>query len=692
MKLIYIATSVIPAQKANSYQVMKMCEAFSREGADVELLIPVRFGGVREKGEPFEYYGVDKCFKIRKIFSIDLIPLEKIIGHLGFWIQNASFSLLTLIYVLFASADIIYSRDRFTLLFLCLFKKNLVYEVHSLPAKFRWYEKFLYRRVKKIVLITKQMKRILREHKFVLADKIFVAPDAVDLKMFNEVTDSKEKLRQELKLPQDKKLIAYIGKLRTKAREKGVADIIRAFKVLKEKGDNENVMVFVGGDVESVRQYRALILELGLKKEDAIFIKHVPFSEVPKYEKAMDVLIMPFPWAKHYAYYMSPLKMFEYMASGVPIVTTDLPSVREVLGETSTIFAEPGEPESLARGISKVLNDRETANGLAEKSKNLVKNYTWQKRAERILKFIKKEGDLSLEVEMIRKINEIYHDKEAEFYDKFHQGIMEQERSHWEKQKKYFRQEQPVTVLDIGTGTGLVPCLVAKWLSEEDVIICNDISYKMLEKAREKLDYLKVKPVIKLLKTPADETGLASGSIDIITLNSVLHHLPDAENFFKEASRILKKDGLVIIFHEPNRRYFKSKFLIFLNKMFNKSYSIFRKEGIGSHQYEEFYEAVREEMGKRGLLERELSNKEIMQIVDFHSPTAGGARDKSKGFDVDNILQNLEGKYDLELFFTYGHLGKRSYPQTFFVNLIEFILQQLMPKSGGAFGLILRKK
>ncbi|NQU77784.1 glycosyltransferase family 4 protein [Candidatus Falkowbacteria bacterium] len=385
MKLIYIATSVIPARKANSYQVMKMGEAFTRKGLDVELLIPVRFGGVRDKGDPFEYYGIATRFKIRKIFSIDLIPLEKVIGHIGFWIQNLSFSFLTLIYTLFVKSDIIYSRDRFTLLVLCLFKKNLVFEVHSLPAKFRWYEKFLYRRVRNLVVITNQMKKILID-KGVAGDKVLVASDAVDLEKFDAVKKSRDELRNELDLPKDKKLISYVGGLRTKAKEKGVADIIRAYKILNDKNVK---MVFVGGEKESVEQYKGLMLEIGLEKDDAIFIEHVPFNDVPRYEKAMDILVMPFPWTEHYAYYMSPLKMFEYMACKVPIVTTDLPTVREILDEESAVFVKPGEPASLASGFRKVLESEEKGRGIALDAYEKIKKYTWDKRADNILRFIK---------------------------------------------------------------------------------------------------------------------------------------------------------------------------------------------------------------------------------------------------------------------------------------------------------------
>lgn len=387
MKIFYIATSVIPAGKANSYQVMKMCEAFVRLGIDVELVVPMRFGGVAEKRDPFEYYGVSEKFRIKKIFSLDLIPYEKYIGHIGFWIQNITFSFLALIYLFFKKADIIYSRDRFTLLFLCLFKKNLAYEVHSLPPKFRFYERFLYRKVKFIIAITSQMEKILVKESIIGENKILITPDAVDLEIFNKVHKSKDELRHELNLPQDKKLVSYVGSLYTKGKEKGIGDMLRALKILTENEKNLTMM-FVGGNEQEIAGYRKEAEQMQLKDENLIFIKRVPFIEVPKYEKASDILIIPFPQQKHYAYYASPLKLFEYMASNRPIIASDLPSIREILNESNSILVEPDNPEAMAIGIKKALNDSVLSEKISNQAFQDVQKYTWDNRAKKILDFI----------------------------------------------------------------------------------------------------------------------------------------------------------------------------------------------------------------------------------------------------------------------------------------------------------------
>ena len=101
-----------------------------------------------------------------------------------------------------------------------------------------------------------------------------------------------------------------------------------------------------------------------------------------------DVLVMNYPSAEHYALYMSPLKMFSYMASGVPIVSTDLPSVREVLTDESAFFVSPDDAHDLTRGLKEALADRRQAGEKAHAAKERGQHFSWEGRAGRILAFI----------------------------------------------------------------------------------------------------------------------------------------------------------------------------------------------------------------------------------------------------------------------------------------------------------------
>jgi glycosyltransferase involved in cell wall biosynthesis len=82
---------------------------------------------------------------------------------------------------------------------------------------------------------------------------------------------------------------------------------------------------------------------------------------------------------------MSPLKIFEYMASGTPMVVSDLPVLREVLvpGETA-IMVPPADPQALGQALDQLIQDTSRANGLSERARAAAYNYTWEARARNI--------------------------------------------------------------------------------------------------------------------------------------------------------------------------------------------------------------------------------------------------------------------------------------------------------------------
>ena len=85
---------------------------------------------------------------------------------------------------------------------------------------------------------------------------------------------------------------------------------------------------------------------------------------------------------------MSPLKMFEYMASGNPIVSTDLPSIREVLDESTAYLFDPNNSNDVTKRISEVLERYDEAQIKATKATQRVREFTWERRADDIIAFI----------------------------------------------------------------------------------------------------------------------------------------------------------------------------------------------------------------------------------------------------------------------------------------------------------------
>jgi glycosyltransferase involved in cell wall biosynthesis len=392
MKLIYIANIRIPTEKAHGLGRMKLCEAFSKQGIDVELICPFRFNQIKE--DPFNYYGVSRNFKIKKIFHIDLIPLDRFLGPLASWISSLIFAFNILCYIWFkkyhSKDNIFFSHDHFPLFIISFFSSNVFYDVHDFPRLktflHTFYYSLLFKKLKGIIVTNSWKKEELKKIFKIEDEKILVCPNGVDIKEF-DIKEAKEECRRKLNLPLDKKIIGYVGRLETLGKEKGIDILIKAFKILREKNDNI-ILCCVGGPKERIEEYQNFSKKINLKKEDVIFFDQVTHLKIPLYLKSFDVLVMPYPWTEHYAYYMSPLKLFEYMASKKPIVASDLPSIREVLNENNSILVKPDDPESLAEGIKKVLEDKNLAEKISNQAFQDVQQYTWEKRAKNILRFI----------------------------------------------------------------------------------------------------------------------------------------------------------------------------------------------------------------------------------------------------------------------------------------------------------------
>jgi len=363
MRLIYIANMRLPTEKAHGLAVMKMCEAFAKQGVEVELVIPRRLNEIKE--DPFEYYGVEDNFKITRLPCVDLM---RWLGKVGFYLQALTFAESAFWYGLVSRADIIYGRDELALSHLCLFKKNVVWESHT--AKSKWLVSGLLKRSKVLVVIS----RGLRDYYLSLGvpeKKILVAPSGVDLSKF-EIKNSKSEIREMLGLPLDKKLIVYTGHL---YGWKGVGTIVEA----SEMADENTLFVFVGGTEDDV----AKMAEDNKLNKKLLFLGHKPHREIPLYLKSADVLVLSNTAKDELSErYTSPMKLVEYLTSGKPVVAPDLPSIRELAEGGDVNLFEPDNAKSLTQVLDEVLVKNNSS------IKRDLKKFSWDNKAKATLSFI----------------------------------------------------------------------------------------------------------------------------------------------------------------------------------------------------------------------------------------------------------------------------------------------------------------
>jgi len=379
MKLFYVANARIPTEKAHGIAIMKACQAFVRAGVELTLVIPERDNP--NPADPHEFYAIPERFPILRLPTFDLMRSSWVPQRVSYVLQTWAFNRSLRAWARSQDKNaVIYTRE-VSALALCKMGFRTVLECHMISGSRRRYFQRA-RRANVIITVSHTIEKLFLEVGF-SSKQLLVCPNAADLAVFDTAL-SKQDARREVDLPQDAFITVYTGNFTTMGEDKGIADSIRALKHAEDI-----FFVGVGGSEKDIVRYEMQAKEAGVG-ERVILRGHVQQSKLAVYQKAADVLLMPFPDTPYYRTQMSPIKMFEYMLSGRPIIASDLPTIREVLDPTVARIVAPDSPELLAEAIESLRRDPASGARLAEAAhKKAAGSYTWDMRALSILSFIK---------------------------------------------------------------------------------------------------------------------------------------------------------------------------------------------------------------------------------------------------------------------------------------------------------------
>jgi glycosyltransferase involved in cell wall biosynthesis len=360
-KITYITDSPIPSYAANAVGLMNQCAAFASAGIDT-LLTGAKTPWIRIKNckDLYQYYGVERNFAISRFlvgphrwnirFDIDKKTLKVYKRRGGVLVTrnlNPAFGEIK---------DI-----------------QIIYELHHPPVKPIPREILLSEKILRIVCITKKVADWTAENfGREAAKKTVVAPDAVNLKLFehkNESSGKHEKFR-----------VGYTGSLYS---GRGIDIII----TLAEKFRDAE-FVIAGGRPKDIRYWKKQKRSGNIK-----FPGCIPPAQVPQLLTSFDCLLMPYQkncmtidGITCTAEFASPLKMFEYMASGRPIISSDLPVFSEVLeAGKNAIVVGSDDIDQWANALKELMREPMLGKQLAQNAFEKVKNYTWEKRTAKIL-------------------------------------------------------------------------------------------------------------------------------------------------------------------------------------------------------------------------------------------------------------------------------------------------------------------
>lgn len=373
MKIYYVSISAIPSRTANSVHVMKMCQAMTQGGHDVVLCAP-KLPGMKPFADDalWHHYGIVDRFPIR---WIDQSPRLK--GYDYAWRAVRA--------AIASRADLVYTRHAPAASLASLSGLKTICEIHTPPsglvgpALFASYLRLSGRR--RVVVITDALRRWLNGKlpAHMRGLDIVVAHDGIDLERFADLPGPVE-ARQALGL-KDAFTVAYAGHLYPGRGIEQLLDLAASLPMVE--------FLFIGGEPKSVEARRR---EVAMRKlSNANFVGFVANAELPRHLAAADALLMPYQrqvavsGGGDTSAFMSPLKMFEYLATGRLIISSDLPVLREVLDESVAILCPPDDLDQWQAAIVKVAGDPTWRQQQAERGRLLVEQYSWRERTRRCL-------------------------------------------------------------------------------------------------------------------------------------------------------------------------------------------------------------------------------------------------------------------------------------------------------------------
>ena len=342
MKLVYLSRSIIPSKTANSIHVMKMCQAFSEHGNQVVLLGPTDQEQAELVSDIFTYYGVNNSFEVKKI---PVPPLIKGSARLYGFLCAFKAKLI--------KADIAYGRCLQSCFFSALLGIPVAYEAHQTleDAGKITRNMFAYmvqsKHFRQLIVISEALAKYYNQQHNIPESLITVAHDGADrVKNLSQIIPVDFPNANQLK-------VGYVGHLYPGKGMEIISELAKACSWAD--------FHIIGGQSADIDYWKQQ-----LKAQTNIyFYGFVPHGETEQYRQGCDVLIAPYLrnvstyGGGDIAKWMSPLKIFEYMASAKPILASDLPVLREVLDhEKTALLCNPDDINDWVDSLKRLNQDK----------------------------------------------------------------------------------------------------------------------------------------------------------------------------------------------------------------------------------------------------------------------------------------------------------------------------------------------
>ncbi len=371
MKIACISTSRLPSGTANSIQAMKACHALAQLGHQVSLWVP-------ETGEDPAWEALAAHYGLETPFDVRRLPSRPALKRYDFaWssVNAARRWGADLIYTWLLSAA---NQAQWRGL-------PVIFELHDRPTGslgpglFRLLATSKGR--KRILVITEALRSRVEQQLNILLPPEFtqIAPNGVDLNRYAGLP-SPSAARAQLGLT-ERLTAGYTGHFYAGRGIEILVGLAKRFPQIQ--------FLWVGGRDEDVAHWRAALQQIGV--QNVTLTGFVPNARLPLYQAAADILLMPYETAiagssgGNSAEICSPMKMFDYLAAGRAILSSDLPVLHEVLDEGSAVFCPPEDLPAWERAFTALLDDPTRRADLGAQAHQDAERYSWTERARRAL-------------------------------------------------------------------------------------------------------------------------------------------------------------------------------------------------------------------------------------------------------------------------------------------------------------------
>jgi len=367
MRIIYVAGSPVPSKAANSVHVMKMSHALADLEHQVTLCCPKATDSDLSKQEVYDLYGVKPNFEFNPH-----TPFSSRIGLILYAMKNAALAKRE-------KADFVFSRCLFTAWFCSIFGIKTLFERHDAwennPTAAKIFKRLMAsKNCLGLVVISKALEDQITSKFGIERNRMIIAADAADPLPETSAPPPFEKVKGKIN-------VGYVGHL---YKGRGIDIIADAAKQLP--GMEFHI---VGGTDEDLTYWRH-----ELKSHENIhFYGHMSHNAASRYLQHFDVLLAPYQKKVSVAgggntvQWMSPLKIFEYMSTGKPMISSDLPVLHEVLKPDKNAYLciadDVDDWVSVLQSIQK--NPTKAAQIGATAKEDFLQNYTWLRRSEKII-------------------------------------------------------------------------------------------------------------------------------------------------------------------------------------------------------------------------------------------------------------------------------------------------------------------